>query len=1446
MSEQSDYDIDDIKDLDGIAHIQLRPNMYTDTGAELGCHHIAQEVLDNCGDEAIGGFCSRIIVELESDNVLSVTDNGRGIPVKKNAQGMSGVELVLTKDKAGGKFDHNSYKVSGGLHGVGVTVTNALSSWLEASVKREGGEFFMRFENGRTVDVLKKIATVGPRTHGTKIRFSPNPQYYDRAKFRVQQIRQQAMDKAILIPGLEVVFKAPGLEDETFCFKNGLSEFMTSLMDESPLFEFTGQLGDMEKVHWYFAAFSEEIPAYTRSYVNTIPTPRGGTHEKGFENGILKAVREYIEMRPELKKTLSKKTRIAASDLMTNSQLGLSIYIQDVSFEGQTKQKLTSSEATKFVGGVIHDSATLWLNRDAEASDAWVKLIIDRASARAALESGKAKKVDRKTFVGRTPLPGKLLDCRSNDIEHTELYLVEGDSAGGSAKQANDRDLQAIFPLKGKILNCEGVTSEDAANSEAVADLNTAIGTGIGEHCDVEKRRYGKVIVMTDADIDGSHIQTLLFTYFWRQMRPMVEAGRVYIVQPPLYGVTIGKQKHYAQDEEELDGLRAMAAAEGKKIEYIRYKGLGEMDPPELAETCMDVENRILIQVKPEDARRMDALMTKLMGDDASQRRDLLMGKEIEAAEFVHAPRDVPSDAPFDVPSDATEAIAAADGVLDPCDVTQEIEDVPCFRPYDSGNNNIAPFETVFRELYRSYGLKVVGDRAIPDVRDGLKPVHRRILFAMEKLKLRSDAKTKKAARVVGDVIGKYHPHGDSAVYGAMVRMAQPWVMRYPLVHGQGNWGSIDGDSAAAMRYTEAKLTPIGEAMLGGDLKDGITMYQPNYDDQDKEPMVLPAPFPLVMMNSSTGNPAVGFKTEIPSHNLTELLGACIAIAGRRARSGEMESPRDFAMVRRYITAPDFPGGGILANSHEELEKMYASGHGKMLLRSKWHVEELPRGLWQIVVTEIPYGIEKSPLLIEMGMRISDKTIAESRQLPMIDDLRDESSAEGIRMILFPKSKNLDPEQIMLHLFAATNLQVTIQYATYALEKWHDSANGERYRLPSLFPLDKMICSFLDYREELVMNRSKVRLAEIQARLHILDGLLLAYPNIREIVEIILDNDEPKPIIMERYSLSAIQTDAILAIRLSQLRKLEQMRLQAEHDKLSAEAAGLHQVIDDSTYRWKLITSELRHTLKQFGDERRTLVDPTAPKARTMSREQIVAREPVTAVLSRQGWLKGMRGSSVDVSSVKFREGDTLLDSAAGHTTDQLVLIGRTGRAFSMLAADLAGGRGAGEPVSKNFVFSITDAPTRMIMVKPDVEYLIVTTAGHAFRAMGSGMLTANKKGKAFINFPKGSKLLCIREFKADDDAIAFIDSDGRLGIVKKDEFPLLAKGKGLAALALKKGSKGMRDAAPVNMAGQLRVGTEKRAITIDSGEIHDCYLTPRGKMPQGLPMTAVNGMIVG
>ncbi|MDQ6992899.1 MAG: DNA topoisomerase IV subunit A [Mariprofundus sp.] len=1421
MGSESEYGIKSLRNLDGIEHIQLRPRMYTDIGTEIGCHHIAQEVLDNCGDEAIGGFCSKITVELESETIITIADNGRGIPVEiDEASGMSGVEMILTQDKAGGKFDHDSYQISGGLHGVGVTVTNALSSFLEATVKRDGGEWFMRLEKGRVVEKLKRVADCGPRTRGTSIRFSPDPAIYDQPKFRIQQIRQQAMDKAILIPGLEVTFKAPDLEVEKFCFKRGLAEYMEANMADAPLFEFSGALGDVEKVHWFFASFDEPVDAFIRSYANTIPTPRGGTHEKGFADGMVKAVREYLDLRPELKKTLAKNTRIAPSDVMGNSQMGLSVYIKDISFEGQTKQKLGSREASKFVGAVIHDAASLWLNRDVELSDAWVRMVIERASARAALENGKKKKVERKSYTGRTPLPGKLQDCRFNGIEGTEIYIVEGDSAGGSAKQACNRDTQAVIPIKGKILNCEGIDPEDAISSEAVADLVTAVGSGIGDICDPANRRYGKVIIMTDADVDGLHIQNLLGTFFYRLMKPLVDAGCVYIVQPPLYGATIGKQKHYAQDLDELDGLKAIALAEKKKITYTRYKGLGEMDPPELAETCMNAENRVLVQVLPQSDPRMNALMTKLMGDDTDQRKNLLMGVEIEDSAYLEPTHD-------------------------PCDITEDVKELHLFQKYDSGNSTVAPFETVFREMYRDYGLQVVGGRAIPDVRDGLKPVHRRILYAMEKLKLRSDGPTKKAARVVGDVIGKYHPHGDSSVYDAMVRMSQPWKMRYPYVHPQGNWGSIDGDSAAAMRYTEAKLTPIAEAMLSSDLKEGISEYQPNYDDEDIEPLLLPAPFPAVLMNGTTGNPGVGFKSEIPPHNLTELMGACIALTDKRIKSGEAESPMDFATVRKHITAPDFPGGGIIANSHEDLEKMYATGRGKMLLRAKWHVEKLERGAWQLVITEIPYGIEKSPLLISMGQCISDPTLPERKRLPMLEDIRDESEGIVIRIILYPKSKGLDPNEIMLHLFSVTNLQLTIEYATYALEDWVLAPNGDRYRLPRLFTLDQMIRSFLNNRERIVTARSTVRLAEIEKRLHILDGLLLAYPNIRDIVEIILDNDEPKPIIMKKYTLSDLQVVAILAIRLSQLRKLEEMKLQGEHDLLSAEAIELKQTIEDHTYRWKKIKKELQAIRRTFGDKRRTEIQPEVAKARIMSKEQLVAREPVTAVLSKAGWLKGMRGSNIDVASVKFREGDEILDATSGHTTSRVVFIGRTGRAFNILAADLPSGRGNGEPISKNFIFSINDAPTRLFMINPASEYAVVTTLGHAFRAKGEAMLTANKKGKAFINFPAGAHLLCIREIEQAHDAIAFITKDGCLAVIKKDELPLLSKGKGLTAVAMKRGIKELRDAAPVNTCAVIRVGTDKRSTAFAPTELAATYIIERGRPAHPLPMACVNGMLI-
>lgn len=1413
----SDYDIDSIQDLDGISHIQLRPNMYTDTGSDIGCHHIAQEVLDNSGDEAITGYCTRITVEIEEKNVISITDNGRGIPVKKNKKGISGVELVLTKDKAGGKFDHNAYQIAGGLHGVGITVTNALSSWMEATVKRDGGAFTIRLEKGRVVEPLRKIAECGPRTHGTQIRFSPNPEYYQKPEFRIQQIRQQAMDKAILIPGLEVVFKAPGKDPEVFCFKEGLAEYMSTRIESKPMFEFSGQIGGIERIHWYFASFEDNTPVYSKSYVNAIPTTRGGTHEKGFESGLLKAVREYIQMRPELTKSLGKKAKVNGVDLMASYHLGLSIYIRDVAFEGQTKQRLRSTEATKFVGGIIHDTATLWLNRDTETSDEWVKSIINRSLARTTAENGKTKKIERKTFTGRSPLPGKLQDCRSKNLDQTEIYLVEGDSAGGSAKQGCNRETQAIYPLKGKILNCEGVEPEDAINSEVISDMTIALGTGLGENCATEKVRYGKIIFMTDADVDGSHILTLLSTFFWRQMPKLIEEERVFIVKAPLYGATIGKETYYAQDNDELDGIKAIAKAENKKIEITRYKGLGEMDPSQLKETCMNPESRHLIMVKPESNVRMDSLMTKLMGNDPKQRRMLITGEKIENPEILNEKASAKKN---------------------------QDEQGQQLLPTGEDKDPVIPFETVFRELYREYGIKVVGDRAIPDVRDGLKPVHRRILYAMEKLKLRPSSTTKKAARVVGDVIGKYHPHGDSSVYSAMVRMAQPWSMRYPLVHGQGNYGSIDGDPAAAMRYTEAKMTPIAEAMLSTDLKEGITPYQPNYDDQDIEPLVLPAPFPMFLMNGTTGNPAVGFKSEVPPHNLTELLNACIAIANRRSKTGEDVNKKDFSTIRKRITAPDFPGGGIISNSHESLEKMYSSGYGKIYLRSKWHTENIGRGQWHIVVTEIPYGVEKSPLLVEIGNRISNKALPESKQLPMLNDLRDDSEGSNIRIILNPKSKNINPEDIMLHLFAVTNLQTTIQYATYGLEQWHKTENGDRYRLPKLFPLDEIIYSFLNCREELVINRSKNRLKEIKKRLHILEGLLLAYPNIREIVSIILDQDKPKPILRKKYNLSEVQVEAILFIRLSQLRKLEEIKLKSEYKELRGEEEKLSLLVQDEKNRWNFIKKELNDTLKKFGDDRRTEVDPSVSKAIVMEKAQMITREPITAVLSKQGWLKGLRGSNVDINGVKFKESDGILSYTSGYTTDYLILLGRKGRVYSMLAAELAGGRGAGDPVSKTFMFSISDAPNGLVMINPEKEYMVATTSGHAFIARGKDMMSSNRKGKAFINFPDGAKLLCIKEIGIDDDAIAFIDIIGRMGVVAKTEFPVLGKGRGVMAISLKKGSKKIRDAHPISTKDGIRVGSEKRSTFIDPDQING-YKIDRSKAPMSLPMTASNGMFV-
>ncbi|MCB1740273.1 MAG: DNA topoisomerase IV subunit B, partial [Gammaproteobacteria bacterium] len=569
----ANYDASSIEVLSGLEPVRKRPGMYTDTSRP---NHLAQEVIDNSVDEALGGHASRIDVVLHEDGSLSVADDGRGMPVDVHPEsGIPGVELILSTLHAGGKFSDRSYQFSGGLHGVGVSVVNALSRRLDVWVKRDGGEHHMAYEGGEKVSELAEVSSVGRRNTGTRLRFLPDPKYFDTPRFSVTRLKDSLRAKAVLCPGLLVTFtdEVSG-EHEEWRFVEGLGTYLSSSLGQvqclpSPPFE-GSMTGNTEAADWAvtWAVEGEEGP--TDSYVNLIPTPQGGTHVNGLRSGLLEAIREYCEYRNLLPRGI----RLVAEDVWERCRYVLSVKLNDPQFTGQTKERLSSRECATFVSGVVKDGLIHWLNQHPDTGDRIAALAIESAQNRIKA----AKRVERKKTGSGPALPGKLADCVSQDPSRTELFLVEGDSAGGSAKQARDREFQAIMPLRGKILNTWEVEPAEVLASQIVHDISVAIGVDPGS-TDMRGLRYGKVCILADADSDGAHISALLCALFARHFRPLIEAGHVYVAMPPLYRIDVGKQVFYALDDHERQGCLDRIAAEKIRgqVSVQRFKGLGEM-----------------------------------------------------------------------------------------------------------------------------------------------------------------------------------------------------------------------------------------------------------------------------------------------------------------------------------------------------------------------------------------------------------------------------------------------------------------------------------------------------------------------------------------------------------------------------------------------------------------------------------------------------------------------------------------------------------------------------------------------------------------------------------------------------------------------------------------------------------------------------------------------------
>ena len=614
----TNYSANEITVLKDLEPVQLRPGMYTDTTRP---NHLAQEVIDNSVDEALAGFATKIEVILHKDQSIEVTDNGRGMPVDIHpVEKVSGVEVIMSKLHAGGKFSNKNYTFSGGLHGVGISVVNALSERVDVTVKRNGEVYKIAFENGQKVEDLTVIGTCGRRTTGTTVHFKPNPKYFDSEKFSVSRLRHLLRAKAVLCSGLEIKFidKVNDTED-TWLYQDGLNDYLMEAINglvTLPEQPFIGEFkGEKEAVSWALLWLPEGGELIGESYVNLIPTALGGTHVNGLRQGLLDAMREFCEFR----NLLPRGVKLTADDLWDRCAYVLSLKMQDPQFAGQTKERLSSRQSAVFIGGVVKDAFSLWLNQNVQTAE----LLADMAISSAQRRLRAAKKVVRKKLVSGPALPGKLADCSSQDLNLTELFLVEGDSAGGSAKQAREREYQAILPLRGKILNTWEVSPEQVLASQEVHDIAVALGID-PDNDDLSQLRYGKVCILADADSDGLHIATLLCALFLRHFPKLVEQGHVYVAMPPLYRIDLGKEVFYALDESEKDAILDRLKGKKGKPNVQRFKGLGEMNPMQLRETTMDPNTRRLVQLtfeaqgeeSQETIETMDMLLAKKRAED--------------------------------------------------------------------------------------------------------------------------------------------------------------------------------------------------------------------------------------------------------------------------------------------------------------------------------------------------------------------------------------------------------------------------------------------------------------------------------------------------------------------------------------------------------------------------------------------------------------------------------------------------------------------------------------------------------------------------------------------------------------------------------------------------------------------------------------------------------------
>jgi topoisomerase-4 subunit A len=701
-------------------------------------------------------------------------------------------------------------------------------------------------------------------------------------------------------------------------------------------------------------------------------------------------------------------------------------------------------------------------------------------------------------------------------------------------------------------------------------------------------------------------------------------------------------------------------------------------------------------------------------------------------------------------------------------------------------------------ERYLSYALSTIMARSLPDVRDGLKPVHRRLMYAMRELRLDPGQPPKKSARVVGDVIGKFHPHGDSSVYDALVRLAQDFGQRYPLIEGQGNFGNIDGDNAAAYRYTEARLTEVARLLLDGIDEDAVD-FRATYDGSGSEPMVLPGAFPNLLANGASGI-AVGMATSIPPHNVSELCDALRHL---------IKFPNSHIdKLVSFVPGPDFPTGGILVEGREAVVEAYKTGKGSFRLRAKWEKDELKQGTWRIVVTEIPYQVAKSRLIENIA------ELLQARKLPLLDDVHDES-ADDVRLVLTPKSRNVDPAVLMESLFRATDLEVRVPLNLNVLDK--DCT-------PRVMDLREVLRAWLDHRQDVLQRRSRHQLAHIEARLEVLAGYLIAYLDLDKVIKIIRTQDEPKPVLIKTFRLTDVQAEAILNMRLRSLRKLEEMEIRTEQKALSARQAELKKLLKSEDLRWQHIDGELIELKKAFGKNtmlgaRRTeIADPPAELAVPV--EAVIERENITVVCSAKGWIRAIRGHIAEDATartgVKYKEGDEERFMLNAETTDKILLFAGNGRFYTLGGDKLPGGRGFGDPVR-----IMVDLPPEaeivgIIKYQPEQKFIVASSEGRGFIVKAEDVLAQTKNGKQVLNVDEKAPAAAFAPVVGD--TVAVIGTNRKLLLFPLEQLPEMARGRGVILQRYKDG--GLSD---------VKTFTLKQGLSWKSGDRERTEVDLRG-----------------